>query len=376
MDDYPREFQVFFKPAGPACNLACKYCYYTEKSRLYHGKMMQMPDDLLEIYIRQHIEASNGPVITFSWHGGEPMLAGINFYRKALSLQRKYNHANKPVINGLQTNGTMITTEWCEFLAAEKFVVGLSLDGPEDLHNMYRKTKDGKGTFRQVMKGFDRLAMHGIDPEILAVVHAQNAHHPGKVYSFLKHLGIGFITFIPLVERLQNIPHKVSVRSVPADAFGLFLCRIFDEWVREDIGKIKVQIFEEAIRTAFNQEHTVCIFRPVCGSVPVIEHNGNFYSCDHFVDRGHLLGNIRDMHLVELLESQEQRKFGHAKIDLLPEYCRMCEVKAMCNGECPKNRFLSTNGGEGGLNYLCAGYKMFFNHCRPFANAVAAMYET
>jgi len=370
-----REFQVFLKPVGPACNLACQYCYYLEKKNLFTRDLLQMQDDILEMYIRQHIEASNGPVVTFSWHGGEPLLAGLDFYRKALALQRNYNYQGKSIVNGIQTNGILITEDWCEFLKAERFIVGISLDGPEDLHDLFRKTKDGEGTFRNVLHGFDRLVMHGIDPEILCVVNAGNVRYPLEVYSCFKRLGVGYITFIPLVERQPGDKNRVSSRSLQAEAFVHFLCKIFDEWIIQDIGKIKVQIFEEAIRTAFNQEHTLCVFKPVCGGVPVVEHNGDYYTCDHFVDRDHFLGNIRDMHLIDLLEGPAQRNFGQAKTSSLPGYCMDCEVKPMCNGECPKNRFISTPDGEEGLNYLCAGYKMFFNHCRPFIDVVAALYK-
>jgi uncharacterized protein len=366
------EFQVFAKPAGPSCNLGCDYCYYLDKAKLFgEDRFYRMPDDVLETYIRQHIEASAESVITFSWHGGEPLLAGLDFYRKAIAIQQKYCPPGKKFINGMQTNGTLLDDKWCSFLAGEHFVVGISVDGPEELHNRFRKAKDGKGSFKKVLHGYDLLVLHGIDPEILCVVNAENVKHPLEVYRFLKMLGAGFLTFIPLVEKLTNGHIGVSQRSVPAKAFGNFLCAIFDEWVAKDIGKIKVQIFEEALRTAFNQEHTLCIFKPVCGGVPVVEHNGDLYSCDHYVNGKHLLGNIRDIALTGILVCDEQQAFGKAKQLTLPRFCINCEVLPMCNGECPKNRFIRTPDGEPGLNYLCAGYKSFFNHCRPFAEVVA-----
>jgi len=367
-----REFQIFVKPAGPACNLDCAYCYYLDKAVLFgEDKVYHLSDEMLEIYPRQHMEATTEPVITFSWHGGEPLRAGLNFYRQAVALQKKYNHSGRKIVNGIQTNGTLINEEWCRFLAGEQFMVGVSIDGPEELHDIYRLTKDGKSTFKQVIRGYDQLVIHGIDPEILCVVNAENVNFPMEVYRFFRQLGTPFITFIPLVEKQMTNPATVSLKSVPAEAFGHFLCTIFDEWVRSDIGRVKVQLFEEATRTAFKQPHTLCIFKPVCGGVPVVEHNGDFFSCDHFVTPEHYLGNIREIALADLLDSDRQKAFGQAKLITLPKYCLECEVRDMCNGECPKNRFINTPDGEPGLNYLCAGYRQFFNHCRPFVEAVA-----
>jgi uncharacterized protein len=364
------EFQTFIKPAGPLCNLNCSYCYYSEKSKLYQeGPIRIMDEDLLEICIKQIIDATTEPVITFSWHGGEPLLAGIDFYKKAVSIQKQWCPPGKTILNGIQTNGTLLTEEWCRFLSDNHFLAGISIDGPQSLHDNFRKGKDEKGTFRKVMKGFDLLVMHGLEPEILCVVNSVNAHFPLEVYDFFRPLGVTYLTFIPLVERLEG-SSAVSDRSVEPEDFGNFLCSIFDQWLAFDIGQIKVQIFEEALRTAFDQDHTLCIFKPVCGGVPVVEHNGDFYSCDHFVNPEHLVGNIRDLNISKMLESKRQRSFGRRKSESLPLYCRSCEVIAMCNGECPKNRFTSTPGGEPGLNYLCRGYKKFFNHCRPFKEAV------
>jgi uncharacterized protein len=365
------EFQVFVKPVGAFCNLHCKYCYYIGKSGFSGGgKECCMGDDMLETYIRQHIEATSGAIIVFSWHGGEPLLAGIDFYRKTVELQRRHCPQGKRIINGLQTNGTLLDEHWCRFLAEQDFIVGISLDGPEELHDCYRRNKEGNGTFVSVLKGFDMLVMHGVDPEILCVVNGLNVKYPLEVYQFFRHLGVPYITFIPLVES-GNKAGPVSERSVDPVDFGRFLCIIFDEWLEKDIGKVKVQIFEEALRTAFHQGHTLCIFRSECGGVPVIERNGDFYSCDHFVNPAYRLGNINDRPLKQLLESEAQRSFGRAKLDKLPGYCRNCEVLDMCNGECPKNRFISTPDGEPGLNFLCGAYKQFFNHCRPFAEEVA-----
>lgn len=364
-----REFQVFFKPIGPRCNLNCSYCYYLEKSELFQDGVSVMNDHLLELCIRQQIDATTEQVITFSWHGGEPLLAGLDFYRKAAAFQKKYCPPGKKILNGIQTNGTLLSDEWCRFLSDERFIVGISIDGPEDLHDKFRKTKDGKGTFTKVLKGFDLLIMHGIEPEILCVVNSVNSHHPLAIYDFFRHLGISYITFIPLVEKID--PHmSVSDRSVNPEVFGKFLCNIFDAWLARDVGKIRIQIFEEALRTAFNQDHTLCIFKKNCGGVPVIEHNGNFYSCDHFVTPEYNIGNINSSPIDEMLDSKQQTAFGRLKSETLPAYCRKCEVIEMCNGECPKNRFTSTNDGETGLNYLCAGYRKFFNHCTPFIDTV------
>jgi len=376
MNPRSREFQVFAKPTGPTCNLGCAYCYYLDKTKLFgEDKVYHMPEEILENYIRQHIKACTEPVITFSWHGGEPMRAGLNFYRKAVELQRKYNQSGRKIINGMQTNGTLVNKDWCIFLAEEQFVIGISIDGPEELHDRFRLTKDGNPTFKQVMRGYDKLVLHGIDPEILCVVNAENVKYPLEVYRFFRQLGAPFLTFIPLVEKQTEDPVGVTSKSVSAEAFGEFLCAIFDEWVQNDIGKVKVQIFEEALRTAFNQDHTLCIFKPVCGGVPVVEHNGDFFSCDHFVTKEHYLGNIRDIALADLLDSERQQAFGQAKLNTLPRHCLECEIRDMCNGECPKNRFISTPDGEPGLNYLCAGYKKFFRHCSPFVKAVAKAWQ-
>jgi uncharacterized protein len=334
-----------------------------------------MNDTVLEAYIRQHIEASTEPVISFSWHGGEPLRAGIRFFRKVVDIQRKICPPGRTVINGMQTNGTLINEELASFLAEHRFFIGLSLDGPENLHNIHRLTRDGKPTFRQTMRGYDLLVMHGLDPEILCVVSATNVDYPLEVYRFFRQLGAPFLTFIPLVDKMPGSPGGVTPASVPAGGFGTFLCRIFDEWKGKDIGRVKVQVFEEALRTAFGQEHTLCIFKPECGAVPVVEHNGDFFSCDHFVTPEYHLGNIRDIGLADLLDSDRQKAFGAAKLTTLPHYCQVCEVRDMCNGECPKNRFIQTPDGEPGLNYLCEGYRKFFNHIRPFANEVARAWK-
>jgi uncharacterized protein len=371
-----REFQVFIKPIGPICNLDCHYCYYLKKECLYpKNEKFQMPNKILENYIVQHINASPESEIKFSWHGGEPTLLGLNYFRKIMTLQRKYKPLKRKIFNGIQTNGTLLDEDWCRFFAREGFAVGLSLDGPNELHNLYRLTKDNKPTHEQTMRGYNLLQKHRVYTDILCVVNAYNVQFPLQVYRFFKQINAQYITFLPLVESQSNTKRGVSQLSVSAEAWGIFLCTIFNEWIDRDIGRIKVQIFEEAARTAFNQEHSLCIFRPTCGDIPVIEHNGDFYSCDHFVDVEHYQGNIIDTPFVKLLEGPAQRAFGKAKLETLPLYCQECNVRAMCNGECPKNRFIMAPNGEKGLNYLCTGYKRFFSHCKPFVSNVAEMWR-
>lgn len=371
MTSTSREFQVFVKPAGADCNLRCRYCYYLEKISLTSGKPHPlMADDILEEYVIQHISAATDKMIFFSWHGGEPLLAGIEFFKKVVQLQQKYKPSGSEIVNGIQTNGTLIDDKWCWFLKDEGFIVGISIDGPGELHNSNRRTREDYNTFLNVLRGYELLQMHGVLPEILCVVNSGNVQYPLVLYDFFKELSPEYITFLPLVERLGASSSEVSGLSVPSFEFGLFLSAVFDEWVEKDIGRIKIQIFEEAARTAFDQEHTLCIFKVNCGGVPVVEHNGDFYSCDHYVDEEHRLGNIRDHSLSFFLDNPAQKKFGEAKSLTLPKYCIECEVRDMCNGECPKNRFLVSPDGEPGLNYLCSGYKHFFNRCRPFVEAI------
>ncbi len=369
-----REFQVFAKPAGALCNLDCHYCYYLPKEQLYpEAKSFCMDGSLLEDYIVQQIAASPGPEVLFSWHGGEPTILGLDYFRRVVELQRKHRPTGKRIANTIQTNGVLLTDEWVSFLAAENFGVGLSLDGPPELHDAYRLTRDRKATHRKVLQAYRLMRRHGIPVDLLCVVHAKNVQRPREVYGYFREIAAQYITFIPLVEPEPASPRCVSERTVPSEAFGGFLCAVFDEWVRHDMERIIVQIFEEAARPAYGLRHSLCIFRPTCGDVPVIEHNGDFYQCDHFVNPEHRLGNIRETPLLELLESPAQQAFGLAKQETLPRYCRECEVLDMCNGGCPKDRIVRTPDGEPGLNYLCAGYRFFFNHCRPYTERMAAL---
>ena len=368
-----REFQVFAKPGGPVCNLDCRYCYYLQKKEIYReGASFRMSEDILEQYIIQHIDASDTPVINFSWHGGEPTVLGLDYFRKIVALQHKHQPPGKQIRNGIQTNGTLLDEDWCRFLATEGFGVGLSLDGPKELHDCYRINKKQMPTHDQAMRGYKLLQKHQVPFDILCVVHDRNVRYPTEVYRFFKQIGARYLGFLPLVEP-QPDGHGVSDRTVPAEAFGAFLCEIFNEWLSQDIGRVSVQIFEEAIRTAFGQDHALCIFRKTCGDIPVIEHNGDFFPCDHFVDMEHRIGNIHETSLIDLLESTDQRAFGQAKLSGLPLFCRTCEVLAMCNGGCPKDRFILTPDGETGLNYLCAGYKRFFTYCLPFVEELSAL---
>ena len=372
MMDFTEDFQIFVKPVGALCNLRCTYCYYLDKAEICgRNSNILMDDKTLENYIIQHFAASTSDTVLFTWHGGEPLLAGIEFYQKALALQQKYLPPGKKIANGIQTNATLITSEWCAFFAENQFTVGVSLDGPEVFHNASRRFAHQTGSFEKTLHGHLLLRKHGINPEILCVVNARNVYHPLVVYEFFKMLGAQYITFLPLVERMDMFSSEVTKTSVPAFEFGLFLTAIFDEWVQHDIGNLKIQVIEEALRTAFHQEHSLCIFRETCGSVPVVERNGNFYPCDHYVEDNRLIGNINDSLLTTLLKHPDQQAFGTAKQLTLPSCCRQCEVREMCNGECPKNRFLTSPDGEPGLNYLCEGYQYFFNHCKPFIQMVA-----
>ena len=368
----PHEFQVFVKQIGALCNLNCRYCYYLQKQNLYpKDESFRLPDDLLEDYIVQHIEACPRPTILFAWHGGEPMLLGLDYFRKIVALQRKHQAPGRQIINGIQTNGTLLDEEWCRFLSAEKFFVGLSLDGPREFHDRYRETKGKEPTHKQAIQSFRLLKRYHIHCDTLCVVNDQNVRHPATVYHFFKEIGVDFLQFLPVVERTKD---GVSPETVPAEAYGTFLCTILHEWIRHDVGRIGVQIFDEAARPFLGMEHALCLFRETCGDFPVLEHNGDFFSCDHFVNQDNYIGNLREQSLVEMLESPAQRAFGQRKQDTLPRECRECPVLAMCNGGCPKDRFLTTRDGEPGLNYLCAGLKQFFTYSQPYMQRLAAVH--
>lgn len=364
-----REFQVMVKPAGALCNLDCRYCYYLEKKDLYpKAGPFRMADDLLEQYIVQHIGASPAKSILFSWHGGEPTLLGLDYFRRIAELQRKHAPAGREILNGIQTNGTLLDEDWCRFLAAERFSVGLSMDGPKALHDGYRVNRQEKPTHKGVLQAFRLLQRHGVHCDVLCVVHAQNVRQPAAVYRYFKEIAVRFLQFLPLVARGEN---GVSAQSVPAPAYGAFLCAIFDEWVRGDVGRVHVQNFDEATRPFLGMDHALCISAQICGNIVVLEHNGDVYACDHFVDAGHRLGNIRDTPLGQLLEHPALLQFGRDKQERLPCYCRQCDVLDLCNGGCPKDRLIKTPEGEAGLNYLCPGLKQFYRHSRPTLQKLA-----
>ena len=367
-----REFQVMVKPVGAICNLDCAYCYYLKKKDLYPDKQSyRMADDLLEDYIVQHLEASPKDLVLFSWHGGEPTLLGLDYFQRIVELQRRHRPAGKKIVNSIQTNGTLLNEEWCRFLAANGFHVGLSMDGPKELHDGYRVSKKHEATHRLVVGAYRMLTKFRVMCDVLCVVHDRNVRQPTAVYRFFKDMGVPFLQFIPLVVRQGE--RGVSEQSVPPDLYGRFLCTIFDEWARYHIGDIVIQNFDEAIRPVFGAEHALCVSRETCGDIVVVEHNGDLYTCDHFVEPEYRLGNIRETPLVELLEHPAQKGFGQRKRDLLPRQCRECEVLKSCNGGCPKDRFVLTPDGEDGLNYLCPGFKRFFTHTRPYLENMAAM---
>lgn len=355
-------FHVMLKPRGAACDLDCAYCYYLDKQRLYPGSTFRMTEDLLERVVRQVIDARTGPVVTFAWQGGEPTLAGLDFFERATTLQARHCPAGVTIANTLQTNAVSLDDAWCRFLKDHDFLVGVSLDGPQPLHDAYRVDKAGRPTFARVMAGLACLARHGVEVNILTTLHAANATHPLEVYRFLRdEVGARHLQFIPIVER--EGASGVSARSITAAQYGDFLITVFDAWVRADVGRVFVQLFDVALAVWCGLPAGLCIFEETCGRALALEHTGDLYSCDHFVDPAYHLGRIDDgQDLVTLAADPRQQAFGLAKRDALPAYCQACEVKFMCNGGCPKDRFATTPDGESGLNVLCAGYRAFFNH--------------
>jgi len=363
----PAGFHVLAKPTGPICNLDCEYCFFLSKEALYPGDRFRMGDDLLDTYIRQLLESHTTPEVTIAWQGGEPTLMGVDHFRRAIELVEQYRRPGQTVEHTIQTNGTLLTDEWCELLAEHHFLVGISIDGPPALHDRYRVDKKGRPTYDRVGRGLDLLKQHGVDWNVLCTVNAANQHAPLEVYRYFRDdLGARHIQFIPIVERDNDTGFQegdsVTDRSVDPEAWGRFMIAVFDECVTGDVGTVFVPHFDAALASWLGMPPALCIFGETCGNAVALEHNGDLYSCDHFVEPDHLLGNITRTHMVELLASPQQRAFGNAKRDTLPAYCRGCEVRFACNGECPKNRFTLTPDGEPGLNYLCAGYKAFFSH--------------
>jgi uncharacterized protein len=362
----PASFHVLSKPTGPICNLDCQYCFFLSKEALYPGDRFRMTDDVLGAYIRQVIEAQAAPEVTIAWQGGEPTLMGVDFFRRALALADEYRRPGQRLQHTIQTNGTLLTEEWCELFKKHQFLVGLSVDGPPAMHDAYRVDKRGAPTYEKVRRGWDLLQRHDVDTNILCTVNAANQDHPLEVYRFFRDdMGARHIQLIPIVERDNEtgfqVGDTVTDRSVDPDAWGRFLIEVYDEWLGHDVGTVFVQMFDAALASWLDLPATMCIFGETCGNAVALEHNGDLYSCDHFVEPDYLLGNITQTHMVELLASPAQRSFGNAKRDTLPQYCLDCEVRFACHGECPKNRFTMTPDGEPGLNYLCAGYRAFFN---------------
>lgn len=369
-DGAPSAYHVLAKPSGAICNLDCAYCFFLSKEELYPGSRFRMSDELLETYIRQLIESHRAPEVTIAWQGGEPTLMGLEFYRRAVALEKQYQKPGTTIQNTMQTNGVLLTDEWCEFFREHNFLIGLSLDGPPAMHDAYRKDKGGHPTSAKVLRAARLLLRHHVDFNILTTVNAANAGHPLEVYHFLRDdIGARFIQFIPIVERINANGRTgyqegtaVTDRSVTAEQWGRFLITVFDEWVRHDVGSVFVQMFDAALASWVGVPPALCIFSETCGNALALEHNGDLYSCDHFVETAYLLGNIQHERMIDMVASPQQRQFGMAKRDTLPRYCRECEVRFACHGECPKNRFIETPDGDPGLNYLCSGYKAFFIH--------------
>ncbi len=374
---FSRPLYVMLKPCGPQCNLACDYCYYLEKGHLYEGTRQLMSDELLEKFVKEYTASQTMREVLFTWHGGEPLLRPLSFYKKALSLQQKYA-GGRHIDNCLQTNGTLLTEEWCRFLHDHHWLVGLSIDGPATFHDAYRKNKQGSPTFDKVMKSITLLNRYEVEWNAMAVVNDKNADHPLDFYHFFKQIGCHYIQFTPIVER--HLPHsdgrhlasvresegQLTAHSVTPEQWGHFLCTIFDEWVRHDVGDYYIQLFDATLANWVGEPPGVCSLGRTCGHAGVMEYNGDVYPCDHFVFPEYKLGNLNSHTLVEMLYGERQQRFGFAKQAMLPQQCRRCSYLFACNGECPKNRFCKTAEGEPGLNYLCKGYYRFFRHAAPY----------
>jgi uncharacterized protein len=382
----PAAYHILAKPTGAACNLNCTYCFFLSKEMLYPGSHFRMSDEVLETYIRQLLESHRVPQVSVSWQGGEPTLMGLEFYRRSIEFVEKYRRPDQTISYTIQTNGTQLDDEWCAFLKKHDFLVGLSVDGPREIHDTYRVDRGGRGSFDRVMRGWERLRAHQVEVNILCTVHAANVRRPLEVYRFFRdELGAQFLQFIPIVERAtaETLPladqgwgegdtgqrtlytqegQMITHRSVKPKQYGNFLIEIFDEWVRHDVGRVYVQLFDASLANWAGTPAGICVYTETCGQALALEHTGDLYACDHFVEPGYLLGNIQDTHMIELAASERQIKFGRDKRDALPRFCRECEVRFACHGGCPRNRFLKTPQGEPGLNYLCAGYKLLYKH--------------
>lgn len=392
----PPGFHLLAKPSGSTCNIDCTYCFFLSKEALYPNDKSRMSEPTLEAYVRQLLESHLAPQVTVAWQGGEPTLMKLDFFKRSIELVEKYRRPGQSVQHTFQTNGLLLDDEWCAFFKQHRFLVGLSVDGPRELHDTYRVDRRGKGTFDLVMNGWRALRRNGVDFNILCTVNAANQHHGREVYRFFRdELGAKWVQFIPIIERAteQTIAlankgwseqagkkrllytqtgNLVTERTVGAEQYGRFMIDVFEEWVRHDIGEVYVQLFDVTLEALFGR-HLLCIHAPTCGHGPVLEHNGDLYSCDHFVEPRYKLGNIHQTHMLTLMSSPEQRKFGQDKQDTLTAQCRGCKVRGLCNGGCPKDRFASSRDGESGQNYLCAGLELFFTHTGPAFQAMAQL---
>ncbi len=379
-------YNVMAKPVGARCNLSCKYCYYLEKKNLYKNDSISiMPETVLEKFIKQYIQSQSAPVISFVWQGGEPMLAGLEFFQAAVDYQNYYA-AGRQIINAFQTNGTLINEKWCKFFKQHNFLAGISVDGPEKMHDHYRLDNRGAKTWHKVMGGIKLLQEYKVDFNTLTVINDHNANYPLEIYSFLKSIGSRYHQYIPIVEQAATDEDhyplslvspdykgktKITGWSVSPEKFGDFYIKIFDQWVRNDVGSIFVQMFDVMLANWISEPGLLCVYDKTCGNAAVIEHNGDVYSCDHYVYPENLLGNILNEPLLEMMLSVKQQKFGADKRDTLTALCRNCNFLSICNGGCPKNRISTAPGGERGLNYLCRGLKSLFNHVTPYMNFMA-----
>ena len=377
---FSKPLYVMLKPGGSSCNLACDYCYYLEKTKLYsQNKHRVMSDTLLERFVKEYLESQTMGQVLFTWHGGETLMRPIEFYRKALELQKKYANGRQ-IDNSIQTNGTLLTDEWCKFFKENNFLVGISIDGPQEFHDEYRRDKMGRPSFLKVMHGIELLKKYDVEFNCMAVVNDYNADYPLEFYHFFKEIGCQYLQFTPIVERINRHPSPLTLATATAsekDAdlapysikpkqWDNFLCAIFDEWVREDVGKTFVQIFDSTLANWVGEQPGLCTMAKTCGHAGVMEFNGDVYSCDHFVFPEYKLGNIYSETLTSMMYSDQQLKFGNDKFDKLPRQCRECDMLFACYGECPKNRFVNDRYGEPGLNYLCEGYYRFFTHVAPY----------
>ncbi len=394
--DAPPAFHLLAKPTGSTCNINCTYCFFLSKEALYPNEKTRMSDETLEAYIRQLLESHQTPEVTIAWQGGEPTLMRLEFFRKAVEIADKYKKPDQSLLHTFQTNGILLDDEWGTFFKENNFLVGLSVDGPRDIHDRYRVDRGERGTFDRVMKGWEVLRRHKVDLNILCTVHAFNENRGREVYRFFRdELNAEFIQFIPIVERASRETIQmanqgwaeqagrkrllytqsgtlVTERSVGARQYGQFLADVFDEWVRDDVASVFVQLFDVTLEAYFGR-NLLCIHAPTCGDAPVLEHNGDLYSCDHFVEPKYKLGNIFEKHMLELVASPQQRCFGSQKQDSLTAQCKRCEFLSLCNGGCPKDRFSLSRDGEPGHNYLCPGLELFFRHTRPAMSTMAEL---